>query len=157
MLRPCPPEFRARAIALVRRGRQIEQTALDLVIHEVTLYKRLRQDDVGQGRRPGLSTRESAELRAARERVRRLEQDIAILRRAATWFDEEGGVAPKGRPPPGDRPTSSKPGHPQAPAAAYWASPVRATTGTESSPPVPLHRAAAGCPARAPAGSSPSS
>lgn len=97
MPRPYPPEFRARAIALVREGRQVKQTALDLGIHEVTLHNWLRQDDIDHGRRPGLSSQEFAELRAARGRVRQLEQEIAILRRAATWLDEEGGVAPKGR------------------------------------------------------------
>ncbi len=97
MPRPYPSEFRARAIALVREGRQVKQTAADLGIHAVTLHSWLRQDDIGHGRRPGLSGRESAELRAARGRIRQLEQEIAILRRAATWLDEEGGVAPKGR------------------------------------------------------------
>ncbi len=52
---PYPPEFRARAIALVREGRQVKQTALDLGIHEVTLHNWLRQDDIDHGRRPGLS------------------------------------------------------------------------------------------------------
>ena len=94
---PYPPEFRARAIALVREGRQVKQTAHDLGIHEVTLHTWLRQDDIDHGRRPGLSSRESAELRTARRRIRQLEQEIAILRRAATWLDEEEGVDPKGR------------------------------------------------------------
>ena len=97
MPRPYPPEFRARAIALVREGRQVKQTALDLGIHEVTGHNWLRQDDIDHGRRPGRSSQESAELRAGRGRVRQLEQEIAILRRPATWLDEEGGVAPKGR------------------------------------------------------------
>ena len=97
MPRPYPPEFRARAIALVREGRQVKQTAQALGIHEVTLHTWLRQDDIDHGRRSGLSSRESAELRAARGRVRQLEQEFAILRRAATWLDEEGGVDPKGR------------------------------------------------------------
>ncbi|MGP5197567.1 IS3-like element ISAar24 family transposase [Brachybacterium alimentarium] len=103
MPRPYPPEFRARAIALVREGRQVKQTALDLGIHEVTLHNWLRQDDIDHGRRPGLSSQESAELRAARGRVRQLEQEIAILRRAATWLDEEGGVGPKRAHPVIDR------------------------------------------------------
>ncbi|MDN6387979.1 MAG: IS3 family transposase [Corynebacterium sp.] len=103
MPRPYPPEFRARAIALVREGRQVKQTALDLGIHEVTLHNWLRQDDIDHGRRPGLSSHESAELRAARGRVRQLEQEIAILRRAATWLDEEGGVGPKRAHPVIDR------------------------------------------------------
>ena len=97
MPRPYPPEFRARAIALVREGRQVKQTAADLGIHPVTLHSWLRQDDIDQGRRPGRSTQESAELRAARGRIRQLEQEIAIIRHAATWLDEEGGVPPKGR------------------------------------------------------------
>ncbi len=97
MPRPYPPEFRARAIALVREGRQVKQTAADLGIDPVTLHSWLRQDDIDQGRRPGRSTQESAELRAARGRIRQLEQELAILRRAATWLDEEEGVPPKGR------------------------------------------------------------
>ena len=97
MPRPYPPEFRARAIALVREGRQVKQTAADLGIHPVTLHSWLCQDDIDQGRRPGRSTQESAELRAARGRIRQLEQELAIIRHAATWLDEEGGVPPKGR------------------------------------------------------------
>jgi transposase len=97
MPRPYPSEFRARAIALVRGGRQVKQTAADLGIHAVTLHSWLRQDDIDHGRRPGLSGRESAELRATRGRIRQPGQEIAILRRAATWLDEDGGVAPKGR------------------------------------------------------------
>lgn len=92
-----PAEFCARAIALVRDGRQVKQTARDLGIHEDTVHTWLRQDDIDHGRRTGRTSQESAELRAARSRVRQLEQEIAILRRAATWLAEEGGVAPKGR------------------------------------------------------------
>jgi transposase len=97
MPHPYPPEVRALAIALVHEGRQVKQTAADLGIHPVTLHCWLRQDDIDQGRRPGPSTRESAELRADRGRIRQLEQEIAILRRAATWLDEQDGVCPKGR------------------------------------------------------------
>ncbi|MFF0991636.1 IS3 family transposase [Kocuria nitroreducens] len=103
MPRPYPPEFRARAIALVREGRQVKQTAADLGIHAVTLHSWLRQDDIDQGLRPGRSTRESAELRAARGRIRQLEQELAIVRRAATWLDEEDGVLPKRAHPVIDR------------------------------------------------------
>ncbi|WP_443032573.1 transposase [Streptomyces sp. DH41] len=46
MPRPYPPEFRARAIALVRAGKQAKQTAGELGIHPVTLSKWLRQDDI---------------------------------------------------------------------------------------------------------------
>lgn len=53
MPRPYPPEFRARAIALVCAGKQAKQTAVALGIHPVTLSKWLRQDDIDNGRRPG--------------------------------------------------------------------------------------------------------
>ena len=96
MPRPYPPEFRQRAIALVREGRQVKQTALDLGIHEVTLHSWLRQDDIDQGRRLGATTQESAELRAARQRIRQLEQELSILKRAQSELAEEGGVDPKG-------------------------------------------------------------
>lgn len=43
MPRPYPPEFRARAIALVREGRQVKQTAPALGIHEVTLSPKDRR------------------------------------------------------------------------------------------------------------------
>ncbi len=97
MPRPYPPEFRARAIALVREGRQITQTAADLGIHEVTLHSWLRQDDIDCGRRPGRSTSEDAELRAARSRIRQLEQELKIVKLASKWLSEEERVDPKGR------------------------------------------------------------
>ncbi len=59
MPRPYPPEFRARAIALVRDGHQVKQTAEDLCIHAVTLHTWLRQEDIDHGNRPGLSSRGS--------------------------------------------------------------------------------------------------
>lgn len=96
MPRPYPPEFRARAIALVREGRQVKQTAADLGIHEVTLHSWLRQDDIDYGRRPGRSTSEDAELRAARGRIRQLEQELEIVKRASKWLSEEERVDPKG-------------------------------------------------------------
>lgn len=39
---PYQHDFSARAIALVREGRQIKQTAADLGIHSVKLPSRLR-------------------------------------------------------------------------------------------------------------------
>jgi transposase len=53
MPRAYPAEFRARAIALVRAGKQQKQTAEELGIHPVTLSKWIKQDDVDRGLRPG--------------------------------------------------------------------------------------------------------
>lgn len=89
MPRPYPPEFRARAIALVRAGKQAKQTAFELGIHPVTLSKWLRQDDIDKGVRPGVASSESAELRFAQRRIRELETELLIVRQAAKFLDED--------------------------------------------------------------------
>lgn len=86
MSRPYPPEFRARAIALVSVGKQ---TAVELGIHPVTLSKWLRQDDIDNGRRPRTPSSESAELRAARRRIHELETELGIVRQAAKFLGED--------------------------------------------------------------------
>jgi transposase len=94
--RAYPAEFRTRAIALVRAGKEQKQTAEELGIHPVTLSKWIRQDDIDRGLRPGVPTRESAELRAAKRRIRELETELAIIRQAAKFLDEEQRPRPKG-------------------------------------------------------------
>lgn len=89
MPRPYPPEFRARAVALVRAGRQAKQTAFELGIHPVTLSNWIRQDDIDQGRRPGVPAAESAELRAAKRRIRELEAELVIVRQAAALTEDQ--------------------------------------------------------------------
>jgi len=89
MPRAYPPEFRARAVALVRAGKQAKQTAVELGIHPVTLSNWLRQDDIDRGRKPGVPSSESAELRSARRRIRELETELAIIRQAAKFLDED--------------------------------------------------------------------
>jgi transposase-like protein len=89
MPRAYPAEFRARAIALVRAGKEQKQTAVDLGIHPVTLSKWLRQDDIDNARRPGRISEESAELRAARRRIRELETELEIVRKAAKFLGED--------------------------------------------------------------------
>lgn len=87
--RAYPPEFRARAIALVRAGKPQKQTAHELDIHPVTLSKWVKQDRIDRGEIPGTTTTESAELRAARRRIRELETELAIIRQAAKFLGEE--------------------------------------------------------------------
>lgn len=88
MPRPYPPEFRARAVALVRAGKQAKQTAIELDIHPVTLSNWIRQDDIDNGRRPGVPTSESVELREARRRIRDLETELLIVRQVAKFLGE---------------------------------------------------------------------
>lgn len=89
MPRAYPAEFRARAVALVRAGKEQRQTAADLGIHPVTLAKWVRQDRIDRGEIAGTSTSESAELRAARRRIRELETELLIVRQAAKFLGED--------------------------------------------------------------------
>jgi transposase-like protein len=95
MPRPYPPEFRARAIALVRSGKEVKQTALELGISGGCLHSWLRQDRIDRGEIAGTTTAESAELRAARKRIRELETEVAIMKQAAKFLGE-GAADPKG-------------------------------------------------------------
>lgn len=89
MPRPYPPEFRARAVALVRSGKQVKQTAYELGISAGCLHNWVRQDQIDRGERAGVSTTESIELRAARKRIRELETELAIVRQAAKFLDQD--------------------------------------------------------------------
>ena len=89
MPRPYPPEFRSRAIALVRSGKQIKQTAYELGISAGCLHEWLKQDRIDRGEITGVSTSESADLRAARKRIRELEAELAIIRQASKFLAED--------------------------------------------------------------------
>lgn len=75
-------EFRERAIALVRAGRPVKQTAYELGISAGCLHEWIKQDRIDRRKLPGTTRSESAELRAARKRIRELEMELAIVRQA---------------------------------------------------------------------------
>src|SRR5262245_10475334 len=89
MPRAYPAEFRQRAIALVRAGQSVTKTAADLGITDTCLYGWVRQDRVDRGELPGVTTAESRELRKARRRIRELEAEVQILRRANAMLGDE--------------------------------------------------------------------
>lgn len=89
-----PPEFRRRVVELVEAGRKVAEVAADLGISEQSIYTWRRQARVDAGVQPGLSTAEKAELVAARKRIRELETELAIHRRATELL--KGETSPKG-------------------------------------------------------------
>jgi transposase len=95
MPRPHPPEFRQRAVELARlREKPVAQIAADLGISDSCLRRWVAQADVDDGRRPGLTTDERAELVKLRREKRVLELENEILKRAAAYFAREN-VLPK--------------------------------------------------------------
>jgi transposase len=67
----------------------ISQIAKDFGISEATLHNWLKKADIEDVARPGVTEKEAAELRDARKRIRPLEQENEILRRAAAFFARE--------------------------------------------------------------------
>ena len=91
MPKPCPREFREDVVG-VARGREpgvmIEQIAKDFGVHTMTLQKWLQRAAVDDGAKPGQTRTEAVELREARKRIRLLEQENEVLRRAAAFLSQ---------------------------------------------------------------------
>lgn len=73
----------------------LAQVAADFGVHEMTLQKWLRQADVEDGAKPGVSSDAAAELRELKRRNRLLEQENEVLRRAAAYLSQ-GNLPGKG-------------------------------------------------------------
>ena len=89
--KPYPVEFRDDVVRVARNrepGVTIEQIATDFGVHPMTLQKWLQRAAVDDRVKPGQTRTEAAELREARRRIRLLEQENEVLRRAAAYLSQ---------------------------------------------------------------------
>ncbi len=88
-----PPEFKREAIRLVRASdRSIPQIANELGVSYNSLRSWMKQAEIDQGEREGLTTEEREELKRLRREVKILRQEKEILKKAAAFFAREEGI-----------------------------------------------------------------
>ena len=89
MSKPYPKEFRDDVVAVARKGHApLSQIAKDFGVSEGSLANWMKKADVEDGKRPGLTDADRAELREAKKRIRLLEQENEVLRRAAAYLSQ---------------------------------------------------------------------
>jgi len=80
---PYPPEFRARMVELVRSGRSAEELSREFEPTGTTIRKWVKQADIDEGRREGMTTDEKEELSRLRRENEKLRTEREILKKAA--------------------------------------------------------------------------
>jgi transposase len=94
MPRAYPREFREDVVAIARRREApFAQIAKDFGISETCVQNWVRKAEVDEGVKPGVTSTEHAELREAKKRIRLLEMENEVLRRAAAYLSQ--GSIPK--------------------------------------------------------------
>jgi transposase-like protein len=85
-----PPEFKRDVVAVARRGDlTLAEVAADFDVSVESVRRWMRQVDVDDGVRDGLTTAEQSEIVQLRRKTRRLEMENEILRRAAAYFAKD--------------------------------------------------------------------
>jgi transposase len=85
-----PPEFKAEAVRLYREShRSLREVSEELGISLEGLRHWIKQAEIDDGTREGLSSDEREELRRLRREVKTLRMEKEILKKAAAFFARE--------------------------------------------------------------------
>ena len=90
-LRRYPEDFRRQMIDLVRRGRTPEDLSREFDPSAQAIRNWVAAAESEDGAHGDWSEGERRELREARAKIRRLEEEVDILKKAAVWFAREAG------------------------------------------------------------------
>lgn len=89
MAKAYPKEFRDDVVAVARKGQApLSQIAKDFGISEGSLSNWMKRADIEDGHRPGPTEDDRKQLREANKRIRLLEQENEVLRRAAAYLSQ---------------------------------------------------------------------
>ncbi len=91
MPKPYPREFREDVVRVARSrepGTLLKQIAADFGISESCLTGWLKVADIEDGMKPGTTGEDVVENRELRKRIRLLEQENEVLRRAAAYLSQ---------------------------------------------------------------------
>ncbi|GAA1505831.1 transposase [Nocardioides humi] len=91
MPKPYPQEFRDDVVRVARNrepGVHLKQIAADFGISESCLTNWMKTADVEDGVKPGSTGAENTENRELKKRIRLLEQENEVLRRAAAYLSQ---------------------------------------------------------------------
>ena len=87
--KPYPKEFRDDVVAIARRREvSFARVAKDFGISETCVQKWVKQAEIEDGIKPGVTGARNEELESAKRRIRLLEQENEVLRRAAAYLSQ---------------------------------------------------------------------
>ena len=91
---PTAPEFKRDVVTVARRGDlTVAEVAADFDVSPESVRRWMRQADIDDGIKDGLTSSEQSELVQLRRDKRRLEMEVEVLRRATAYFAKD--AAPK--------------------------------------------------------------
>jgi len=94
MPRHYPAELRRETCERMLNGEAIKDLAQELGISGPTLLRWRRQAEIDAGRRPGVVSYEADRLAQARRRIKELEDELELVKRASELY-EQGRADPK--------------------------------------------------------------
>jgi transposase len=92
-----PPEYKRRIVELARSGRKIRELAAEFDVSVQAVRNWVKQAEVDDGTRDGLTSDERTELARLRRENATLREEREILKKFAAWSAQEANWTPRKR------------------------------------------------------------